>query len=33
MSGSPEEKVDPKLLEVLVCPLTEDDARVRCGGK
>ena len=23
MSGSPEEKVDPKLLEVLVCPLTK----------
>jgi len=23
MSGSPENKVDPKLLEVLVCPLTK----------
>jgi uncharacterized protein YbaR (Trm112 family) len=23
MSSSPEEKVDPKLLEVLVCPLTK----------
>ena len=37
MSGAAEQKIDPKLLEILVCPLTkttlEYDAKAIVGGR
>ncbi len=33
MNGSPEAKVDPKLLEVLVCPLTKTTLEYDAAAK